>query len=85
MAFFQHRDGTRRVALFQDSLIPKGQEALRSLDTAYQSGKGGFLDLIDAQRALLEFQLQAAQAQTDRAKALAAIEHLSGVALHQRN
>ena len=85
MAFFHHRDGTRRVALFQDSLIPKGQEALRSLDTAYQSGKGGFLDLIDAQRALLEFQLQAAQAQTDRAKALAAIEHLSGVALHESN
>jgi outer membrane protein TolC len=83
MALFQHRDGARRVALFQDSLIPKGEEALRSLQTAYQSGKGGFLDLIDAQRALLEFQLQAARAHTDRAQALAKIEQLSGVSLHQ--
>lgn len=83
MAFFQHRDGVRRVALFQDSLIPKGEEALRSLQAAYQSGKGGFLDLIDAQRALLEFQLQAARAHTDRAQALAKIEQLSGVSLHQ--
>ena len=64
-------------------MIPKGEEALLSLQTAYESGKGGFLDLIDAQRTLLEFQLQAARGQADRAQALAKIEHLSGVSLHQ--
>jgi outer membrane protein TolC len=85
MAFFQAREGHRRQALFSDSLIPKGEEALHTLYTAYQSGKGGFRDLIDAQRALLEFQLQAARAQTDQLQALATIEHLSGVPAQNKN
>jgi len=82
MALYQFRDGDRRVGLFRDSLIPKGEESVQALDTAYQSGDEGFLDLIDAERVLLEFQLQAARAEADRAKALAEIERITGVTLH---
>lgn len=82
MALYQFRDGDRRVGLFRDSLIPKGEESVQALDTAYQAGDEGFLDLIDAQRVLLEFQLQAARAEADRAKALAEIERITGIALH---
>lgn len=82
MALYQFREGDRRVALFRGSLIPKGEESVQALDTAYQSGDEGFLDLIDAERVLLEFQLQAARAEADRAKALAEIERITGVALH---
>ena len=82
MALYQFRDGDRRVGLFRDSLIPKGEESVQALDTAYQAGDEGFLDLIDAQRVLLEFQLQAARAEADRAKAVAEIERITGIALH---
>ena len=82
MALYRFRDGGRRVTLFRDSLIPKGEESVQALDTAYQSGDEGFLDLIDAERVLLEFQLQAARAEADRAKALAEIERITGISLH---
>ena len=81
-ALYRLRDAERRVELYRDGLVPKGEEAVRALDVAYQAGDEGFLDLIDAQRALLEFQLQAARAQSDRAQALAEIERITGLALH---
>ena len=82
MVLYQFRDAHRRAALFRDSLIPKGEESLQALDTAYQTGAEGFLDLIDAQRVLLEFQLQAARAEADRAKALAETERITGIQLN---
>ena len=82
MSLYELRDAGRRVVLFRDSLVPKGEESVQALDTAYQSGDEGFLDLIDAQRVLLEFQLEAARAETDRAKALAVTERITGVALN---
>ena len=83
MALYQFRDADRRVGLFRESLIPKGEEVVQTLDTGYQSGDEGFLDLIDAQRVLLEFQLQAARAESDRAQALAKTERIVGVSLLQ--
>jgi len=47
----------------------------------YQSGESSFIDVIDAQRILLEFQLQAVRAEADRAQALSRVEELSGVSL----
>ncbi len=44
------------MTLFRDSLVPKGEESVQALDISYQAGDDGFLDLIDAQRVLLEFQ-----------------------------
>jgi outer membrane protein TolC len=82
MALYRFRDSDRRVVLYRDSLVPKGEESVQSLDTAYQSGDEGFLDLIDAQRVLLEFQLESVRAETDRAQALAEIERITGVPLH---
>lgn len=83
MALYEFRDRNRRVGLFRESLVPKGEESLQALDTAYQAGDEGFLDLIDAQRVLLEFQLQVARAEADRAQALAKIERITGISLHR--
>ncbi len=82
LALFQLRDADRRAELYRESLIPKGEEALRALDTSYQSGEAGFLRLVDAQRVLLEFQLEAVRAETDRARALARVERLTGSPLN---
>jgi len=82
LALYELRDAIRRVELFRRSLVPKGEESVQALDIAYQSGEQGFLDLIDAERVLLEFQLQAARAEADRAIALAEIERITGIQLH---
>ena len=82
MSLYRFRDADRRLRLFRESLIPKGEESVQATDSAYQTGRGGFLDLIDAQRGLLEFQLQAARAEADRAQALAELERLTGTPLN---
>ncbi len=78
LALYRVRDAERRIALFQDTLVPKGQQSVSSTKVAYQAGDIGFLDLIDAERVLLEFQLAAARAQADHAQALAFVERLTG-------
>ncbi len=73
LAVFQFHDAERRMALFNDSLIPKAQQALTVARQAYADGAAEFMTLIDAQRTLLEFQLQAERAAADREIALADI------------
>ncbi len=73
MAVFQFQDAERRFLLFNDSLIPKAQQALTVARQAYADGSAEFMTLIDARRTLLEFQLQAARAAADREIALADI------------
>jgi len=79
MALFEYRDAHRRVDLFRHTLTPKGEESVASSDAEYRSGHRGFLDLLDAERVLLEFQLQTVRAETDRAQALAEVERITGV------
>jgi cobalt-zinc-cadmium efflux system outer membrane protein len=81
MALFKLRDTSRHLVLLNTSLIPKGQEAIETMGSTYQSGDASFIDVIDAQRLLLEFQLQAVRAEADRAQALAKVEEISGVSL----
>ena len=78
MALYRLRDANRRVDLFRNTLIPKGEESVASSDAGYRTGHQDFLDLLDAQRVLLEFQLQTVRAETDSAQALAEIERLTG-------
>ncbi len=81
MALFKLRDTSRHLELLNTSLIPKGQEAIGIMGDTYQSGESNFIEVVDAQRILLEFQLQAVRAEVDRAKALSKVEQLSGVSI----
>ncbi len=81
-AMYRMRDAERRVGLFKDTLIIKGRESVEITHVGYQAGEMAFLDLVDAERVLLEFQLSAARAQADHAQALAEVERLTGVPLH---
>lgn len=78
LALYSVRDAERRISLYLDTLVPKGQQSISSTQVAYQAGDAGFLELIDAERVLLEFQLAAARARADHAQALAAVEQLTG-------
>jgi outer membrane protein, heavy metal efflux system len=75
---YEWRDADRRVDLYGSALLPKAREAYAALDTAYRTGEGAFLDLIDAERTLLNFQLEWERARTDRARSAAKLAQLTG-------
>ncbi len=77
-AWFEHTDADRRVRLYRDTLIPKGEQSLRASLASYRAGQTDLLDLLDTQRTLLEFALAAERARADRAMALAALNTLVG-------
>ncbi len=80
-AVFQHDDAHRRITLYRDTLIPKALESLEASMAAFEGGQGRFLDLIDTERTLLEFQLLQERARTDRVIALSKLERLVGRSL----
>ena len=73
MAIYKFRDAERRIALFATSLIPKAVQARDVAEREFASGRTDFMDVIDAQRTLLEFQLLAERAMADREIALGEI------------
>ena len=75
---FEHRDAGRKITLYRDVLIPKAKESIRSTETAFRAGSASFLDLVDAERSLLEFELSFERALANRAQRLAELEMLVG-------
>lgn len=78
LALFHYRDAGRKINLYQDTLIPKAKQVLEVAKQAFETGEAEFLSLIDAERTLLEFELQHEQARTERARRRAEIEQLVG-------
>jgi outer membrane protein TolC len=83
MALYRLRDADRRIDLFREALVPKGEESVGATTAAYRAGNASFLDLIDAERVLLEFELSVARAASDHAQSLAEVERLVGLSLHE--
>ena len=71
MKSYQYRESTRLLALLQNSLLPKAQQSLEVARAGYATGTTDFIDLIDAQRTLLEFRLAEVEARIKREMALA--------------
>lgn len=67
-----------QVRLFDDVLIPQAGEALRSTESAYQTGQVGVLDLLDSERVLLQVRLGNARQAADFLVALAELERAVG-------
>jgi len=61
-----------RLARYQDNLLAEAKKSADSAEFAYKNGAIGVMDLLDARRTLRAIQLDAASAQADYAKALAA-------------
>jgi len=75
---FRFRDGKRKVDLYRDTLLPKADQSLNVSRQSFETGKTDFLDLIDAERVLLEFQLSAERALVDQAKSYAELDRVLG-------
>ncbi|GAB7078809.1 TolC family protein [Megalodesulfovibrio paquesii] len=78
LARFNLEDAVRKVALYQEALIPRTVQAFGAALSAYQAGTGRYAELILAQRSLLEMELNAIQAMAAQAQRLAEIESLVG-------
>lgn len=75
---FEYRDAGRKITLYRDVLIPKAKESIGSTETAFRAGSAVFLDLVDAERSLLEFELSFERALANRAQRLAELEMVVG-------
>ena len=73
---FMFRESSRNLALLEERLLPKARQSVEVARAAYVSGQLDFLNLIDAQRTLLGFQLSEVEARTQRELALAELSLL---------
>jgi cobalt-zinc-cadmium efflux system outer membrane protein len=63
-------EASRNLMVLDTHLIPRARQSLDATRAAYLSGRLEFLDAIDAERVLLDFQLERVQAQLQREIAL---------------
>jgi cobalt-zinc-cadmium efflux system outer membrane protein len=73
------RNAQRQAEFFEQRIIPAAQQTLDSSRQAYAAGTVGFVELVDAQRTLLDVRLMVAEARIEREKRLADMEALAGV------
>jgi outer membrane protein TolC len=76
---FNLRDAERKIELYQNGLIPKAEQALAVTRQAYESGQLEFINLIDAERQLLEFELNLARARADHLQQRAELARQTGI------
>ncbi len=78
---YMYRESARNDELFGATLLPKARQSLEAARSGYAMGRSSFLDVIDAERQLLEFELSKVEARTQRELAIASISLLiAGVA-----
>ena len=65
------READRNVGLYGERLTPKARAALDVAESGYVAGVTGFLDLLEAEKTVLEFETQRVKALGERQMALA--------------
>ncbi|MCC6220721.1 MAG: TolC family protein [Deltaproteobacteria bacterium] len=70
-ARFSYKESSRKVTLYTDALLPKASRALEVARTGYIGGRSSFVDFLDAQRTLLEFDLARIESRAMQEEALA--------------
>lgn len=69
----------QQMDLFEDTLLPQAEQALRSTEAAYSTGTLGVLELLDSERVLLNVRLGLMQFRSDYMKSLAEMERAVGL------
>ena len=78
VVLFHFHDAERKINLYRDTLLHKARQSLRVTKTSFEAGKGSFIDLIDAQRTLLLFELDYERALANQMQRLAELEMFVG-------
>ena len=81
---FKVQTAERLVKLYRDSIIPQAQQSLKAAEIGYQSGQVDFLNLIDSQRVLLDFNLAYYRSVADFGINLAGLERVIGIELSSK-
>jgi outer membrane protein TolC len=71
---------TREIALFDEEVTPKAEQAVATGTADYRVGKTAFVSLLQSWQASLDAQLDSARLRSERALALAEIQALTGEA-----
>ena len=72
------RESTHVLSLYRDRLRPLAEENLDAARSDYEAGSGDFLDLIDAEKNLMQTQLELERALADYHRHLATLERSVG-------
>lgn len=75
------RSAVALTRLYESTVLPQAEAALRVAESSYQSEKASFLDLLDAQRSFLSSMLEHHQNQARAQERLASLSRVSGVEL----
>tara|TARA_R110002072_G_scaffold243682_1_gene402766 strand:- start:107189 stop:108436 length:1248 start_codon:yes stop_codon:yes gene_type:complete len=77
-AAFQLKDADRQLQLYQATLLPRARETLEVTRSSYRTGRSSLLDLIDSERALLDFETGYWRACRDHYQSKARLEAFIG-------
>jgi outer membrane protein, heavy metal efflux system len=69
------------VDLYRTTILPQAQQNMDAARVGYRTGRNGFLDVLEAERALLEFRLAYYRGLTDRETQFAFLEQVIGALL----
>ncbi len=70
------RESLRNVELLEERLLPRARQSFDAARTGYANGRSGFLDVVDAYRQVLAFDVALIEARTRRELALASLSLL---------
>jgi len=73
---YMYRESARNSELYASTLLPMARQSLDAARSGYAAGRSSFLDVIDAERQLLVFDLSLVEARTQRELTLASISLL---------
>jgi outer membrane protein TolC len=75
-------ESKKRLAdLYQDTVLPLAEQSLKSSRVGYETGRVGFLELLDSQRMLRESQLEYYESEVEFGMAIAELERIVGTDL----
>jgi outer membrane protein, heavy metal efflux system len=78
MARFRVRDAERKMALYGERLLPRAEQTVNSLGRGYRAGNVDFIEWIDAQRMLLDVEMNYLRAVADHRQSVADFQRLTG-------
>jgi cobalt-zinc-cadmium efflux system outer membrane protein len=78
---FKIQTARQTFQLYKNALIPQAEQSVKSAEAGYITGIGNFLDLLDAERVLLNIQFGYWKSYTDYLKRIADIERAVGLDL----